>query len=351
LSPEVATFAACAIKESILPTEIADLLKEIEEIRRDRSRWVARAIADSRALSKVRLARDRAAAELPPMPVIVGAPRSGTTLLRFMLDAHPLLTIPPETGFLMPAQYIDSEGDTARDALFDLITGFPPDGPIWDDFGLTREELRSELELVEPFDVGHGIRAFYRLYAKHQNKPRYGDKTPLYCEHIDAILRTLNESRFIHIIRDGRDTALSLRPLWFAPGKDITSLATQWQRLVRKARASAGEGYLEIRYERLLTDTEAVLQEVCAFIELPFDPAMLRYFERAPERLKQHVTRIGAEGEIVVSHEQRVKQDKLLMEPPQQERIFRWKEEMTSAEQSEFRAVAGDLLQELGYEL
>jgi Sulfotransferase family len=350
LSPEAGGFARCVIKESILPSEINDLLKEIEQLRRDRSRWAARAIANSRALSKVRLARDRAAAELPPMPVIVGAPRSGTTLLRFMLDAHPLLAIPPETGFLMQSQYIQGEGDVARDALFGLITGFPEAGPTWDDFGLSKEELRLELELVEPFGVAHGIRAFYRLYARQQNKPRYGDKTPLYCEHIDAIRASLPEARFIHIIRDGRDTALSLRPLWFAPGKDITSLANQWQRLVRKARSTAGEDYLEIRYERLLTDTERVLREICSFIELPFDSAMLRYYEGAPERLKQHVTRVDAAGEVVVTHEQRVRQDKLLMEPPQRERIFRWKEEMTRAEQAEFEAAAGDLLQELGYE-
>jgi hypothetical protein len=299
----------------------------------------------------VRIARDRAAAELPAMPVIVGAPRSGTTLLRFMLDAHPLLAIPPETGFLMQARFIEGQGDVARDVLFNVITGFPPAGPTWDDFGLTKEELRFELELVEPFDVPHGIRAFYRLYAAHQSKPRYGDKTPLYCEHIGAIRQMLPEARFIHIIRDGRDAALSLRPLWFAPGKDVTSLAEQWRRMVRTARAEAGEDYLEIRYEKLLTETEDVLREVCAFINLPFDPAMLRYYEGAPERLKEHVTRRAPSGEVVVTHEQRVTQDQLLMKPPQRERIFRWKEEMSQTEQSEFQAAAGDLLQELGYEL
>jgi len=304
-----------------------------------------------RSLAKVRLAHERAAAALPPMPVIIGAPRSGTTLLRFMLDAHPLLAIPPETGFLMQAKYIEGEGDTARDALFDLITGFPPAGPTWNDFGLTREELRFELELAEPFDLASGIRAFYRLYAARQNKPRYGDKTPFYCEHIDSIRQLLPEARFVHIIRDGRDSALSLRPLWFSPGKDITTLANQWRRLIEKARADGREDYLEIRYERLLTETEAVLREVCTFIDLPFDPVMLRYYEHASERLKQHRTMHNPAGEVLVTHEQRVKQDKLLMEPPQQERIARWKEEMTSAEQAEFRAAAGDLLKELGYEL
>lgn len=338
-------------KETSLNDEIAALKKEIEELRVDRSRWVARALAAGRSLAKVRLAQERTAAALPPMPVVVGAPRSGTTLLRFMLDAHPLLAIPPETGFLMQVRYIEGENDAARDTLFDLITGFPPAGPTWGDFGLNRDALRSELELVEPFDLAAGIRAFYRLYAAQQGKPRYGDKTPLYCEHIAAIGAILPEARFIHIIRDGRDSALSLRPLWFSPGKDIGTLATQWKQLVLSARAAAGPNYLEIRYEDLLTATETVLREVCAFIDLPFDAVMLRYYERAPERLKQHRTMHNPAGEVLVTHEQRVKQDKLLMEPPNQERINRWKEEMTSAEQAEFRAEAGGLLQDLGYDL
>jgi hypothetical protein len=338
-------------KETNLSNEATELLKEIEELRSDRSRWVARALNAGRALAKVRLAHERAVLELPPMPVIVGAPRSGTTLLRFMLDAHPLMAIPPETGFLMQAKYVEGEYDAARDALFDLITGFPPAGPTWNDFGLSRDSLRFELELVEPFDLAAGIRAFYRLYAAQQNKVRYGDKTPLYCEYIEPIRRILPEARFIHIIRDGRDSALSLRPLWFAPGKDITTLAKQWQQLVRAARAAAGEDYLEIRYEDLVTDTETVLRKVCAFIELPFDAVMLRYYERAPERLKQHATMHNASGGVLVTHEQRVKQDKLLTEPPRQERISRWKREMTSEELGKFEATAGDLLQELGYEL
>jgi hypothetical protein len=338
-------------KETSLLNETAELLKEIEQLRQDRSRWVARALNAGRALAKVRLANERAAAALPLMPVIVGAPRSGTTLLRFMLDAHSLMAIPPETGFLMQARHIEGEDDAARDALFDLITGFPPAGPTWNDFGLSRDSLRFELELVEPFDPAAGIRAFYRLYAAQQNKARYGDKTPLYCEHIEPIRRILPEARFIHMIRDGRDSALSLRPLWFAPGKDITTLAKQWQQSVRAARADAGEDYLEIRYEDLVTDAETVLRKVCAFIDLPFEEAMLHYYERAPGRLKQHATMHDASGGVLVTHEQRVKQDKLLMEPPRKDRISHWKTEMTSEEQGEFRAAAGDLLRELGYEL
>jgi hypothetical protein len=321
---------------------------ELEDLRTDRSRWMERSLAADRSLAKIRRKRQQG---LLPMPVILGAPRSGTTLLRFMLDAHPLLAIPPETGFFMGVKSLPLDADDSREALFELITNFPPQGPTWEDFGLARESLLTALNEIEPFDIADGLRAFYRLYAASQGKQRFGDKTPLYCEHIGTIRRILPEARFIHLIRDGRDTALSLRPLWFSPGKDIATLAHTWKRLVRAAREESGPDYLEIRYERLLTETETVLHKICEFIDLPFDSAMLRYFERTPERIKQHGTKRDASGAVIVTHEQRVQQDKLILQPPQKERIDRWKEDMTPQEQSEFSEAAGDLLKELGYEL
>lgn len=65
----------------------------------------------------------------PPMPIIVGVPRSGTTLLRFMLDAHPEMAIPPETGFLVLAPQLLAEGNVLRTTFFEAVTGYPPEAP------------------------------------------------------------------------------------------------------------------------------------------------------------------------------------------------------------------------------
>jgi hypothetical protein len=209
------------------------------------------------------------------------------------------------------------------------------------------------LQRVEPFTMGEGLRAFYRLYAKRQNKPRYGDKTPTYCEHLPAIRSLLPEARFLHIIRDGRDVALSLRGRWFAPGQDIPTLAGYWSRLVGCAR-EAGLGspsYREVRYEDLVTDPRPVLESICSFLGLVFHPAMLRYWERTPSRLNEHRTRRRIDGSVLVTHEQRLDQQRLTMCHPQLGRILRWKTEMTAQEQSEFLAVAGETLKELGYQV
>ena len=145
------------------------------------------------------------------MPVIVGVPRSGTTLLRFMLDSHPILAIPPETTFLPAAYELRQAGRDTWEDLFDLLTAFPREAPAWPDFGLEPLELQEEFRKIHPFGLGEGLRAFYRLYASKQNKPRYGDKTPSYCEHIPSIASLLPEAHFIHIIRDGLGWSLWLR--------------------------------------------------------------------------------------------------------------------------------------------
>jgi hypothetical protein len=191
------------------------------------------------------------------------------------------------------------------------------------------------------------------LYAARFGKRRWGDKTPLYGLHLEAIATLLPEARFVHVIRDGRDTALSLRHLWFSPGKSIHTLAAYWRNVVSTARAQ-GAGrrhYLEVRYEDLVLQTERALREICGFLELDYEPCMLRYFERTPERLREHRERLRKDGQLVVSQEQRWQQQRRTTQPPDPSRIGGWKCSMTREEQSQFAEVAGDLLLELGYEL
>jgi hypothetical protein len=287
------------------------------------------------------------------MPVIVGVPRSGTTLLRFMLDSHPILAIPPETTFLPAAYELRQAGRDTWEDLFDLLTAFPRDAPAWPDFGLEPLELQEEFRKIHPFGLGEGLRAFYRLYASKQNKPRYGDKTPSYCEHIPSIASLLPEAHFIHIIRDGRDVAMSLRKMWFAPGHDVPTLARYWRRLVRGAREAGGvsRAYMEIRYEDLVTEPQSQLEAITRFLSIPFDSSMLRYFERTPERLKEHRARVRVDGAVLVSHEQRLSQQRLTTQSLQPSRVFQWKREMSEAERAEFVLYAGDTLEELGYKV
>ena len=160
--------------------------------------------------------------------------------------------------------------------------------PTWEDLAMSRDELADLLDEMEDGDLSAGLRAFYRGYAAARGKTRYGDKTPTHTADMDVLSRVLPEARFIHIIRDGRDVAASLRGLPFAPGDGgIAASAAAWRDTIWRARRAAAHlpHYTEVRYEALVTEPERVLRELCDFLELEFAPEMLLAHERARERL------------------------------------------------------------------
>jgi hypothetical protein len=299
------------------------------------------------------LAQKELAAHLNPMPIIVGSPRSGTTLLRFMLDSHSELTIPPETGFLTLASKLRGRSDRLRERLFHAVINHPQPFSAWPDFEIPEDAFWAALSEITPFTVSEGLRAFYRLYAARLGKPRWGDKTPLYCQELDTIRRVLPEGRFIHIIRDGRDNALSLRKMWFSPGWEIETQAAYWRKNILSARRD-GLGrpdYMEVRYEDLILSTRAALERICAFTGLSYEDSMLTYYTRAPERLREHKGRLRTDGTPLITQEQRLHQQKRTTEPPDPACIFSWKRSMSTEERRRFQLVAGDLLKDLGYEV
>jgi len=287
-----------------------------------------------------------------PAPFVVGVNRSGTTLLRMMLDAHPELTIPPETHFI-PEMIRRANHENTRRRLIRSITKHPR----WGDFGLDEAELRARAKQVRPLTAEGAIRCFYELYAASQGKPRWGDKTPRYMRAMPRIARALPEARFVHLIRDGRDVALSQRERVIGDeAVTMTAMAERWQRRIIAAREGAAEiradSYLEVRYEDLVSDTEGTLRRVCGFIELDYDPAMLDYHRHASERLAEMDRDLdNADNGIVRTATNRLAAHALTTEPPTTDRSGRWRGEMSAAELAAFEAVAGALLTELGYEL
>ena len=284
----------------------------------------------------------------PPMPIIVGVARSGTTLLRLMLDAHREISIPPETGFIPPIARLKSAGAALREEVFRTITR----ATTWEDSTLSTEALWEALSMIEPFSAADAIRAFYRLYATQHGKPRWGDKTPLYCLHLDTIQTFLPEARVLHIIRDGRDVALSVRGLWFTPGHDMESIARDWCVRIETARRLSRHCryYLEVRYEDLVRNPHQMLLRICEFLALSYDPLMEQYFTQARQRLDEVNTRYKPDGSVLISKEERLFIHRFTSRPPEPERVFRWKSEMTTEERNAFVGVARPLLEALGYE-
>jgi hypothetical protein len=267
-----------------------------------------------------------------------------------MLDAHPRLAIPAETHFV-PELIESGRRGAGGEQLAGLITG----ARNWGDFNLDAGELAERVKALDRADAPTVIRAFFELYAERQGKPRWGDKTPIYVASMTAIGAALGEARFVHLIRDGRDVALSRRRRGMGAGKPIADTAKRWRRRIEGARADARRlpgRYLELRFEDLVAGPEASLRRTCELIELDYDPAMLDYPEHAGGRLAEMGGDLEArEGRRARVGAERLASHALATGPPRTERTEAWRTEMSESDRREFEAVAGPLLAELGYDM
>ena len=196
-------------------------------------------------------------------------------------------------------------------------------------------------------------RAFYEAYAAKEGKRRWGEKTPQYVKTMKRIAGALPEAHFIHIIRDGRDVALSLLDVSWGPS-NVEDAAVQWTTQIRRARRKSRSvaHYMEVRYEGLVTDPEPIVRRICDFVQLPFESAMLDYHEGAGERMASIARDLDLGGDRErITATQRASQHSLVSEAPRRERAGRWREEMDPGDVTRFERIAGPTLAELGYEL
>jgi hypothetical protein len=262
-----------------------------------------------------------------------------------MLDAHSELAIPAETHFLVRLERRFRRH--SKQSFLAVITS----DETWPNLGLDKEALRDELDRLEPFTVSAGVRCLYGLYAGRMGKDRWGDKTPPYRRHLRRIERLLPEAHFIHVIRDGRDVAVSLRGLWWGPGYDVEAQAQFWAEEIRRTRQESRRvrHYAEVRYEELVGAPESTLRTVCDYVALRFEPGMLTYHETAASRMAEYVQPFGPAGrpedvKSFISIHERV------IRSPDPTRVGRWRTAMTDDERRRYEAVAGPLLRELGYQ-
>lgn len=274
---------------------------------------------------------------LPNFPFIIGSGRSGTTLLRAMFDSHPDMAIPFESYFVADMAMVKDryhEGGV-----------FDPDHYVNDMLGyyrfqrweLPEDQVRDRYAKEAPPDFADAVRLAYRMYAEAQGKSRYGDKTPRYVTTVPVLAETFPESIFIHIIRDGRNVALSYLEMEWGPD-NLKKAAKKWKERVEVGRRDGGalgpRRYTEIRYEDLVGDPEGEMARLADFVGIEIHPAMFRYYERADEIRK------GANYPHRHQH---------ISKPPTKN-LRDWRTIMSDEDIELFDGIAGDLLHELGYE-
>ena len=155
-------------------------------------------------------------------------------MLRTILDAHPDLAVSHETKFVVPLgirrpRYEQPDGFAVDRFIHDLLA----DPGVRENLGLEEGWLRDALA-APVADYPDAVRRVFAAYAARQHKRRYGDKMPGSVLRIPLLAELFPEARFVHIIRDGRDVALSSMAIE-GHDQDPVSLALNW-----KARVTAG---------------------------------------------------------------------------------------------------------------
>jgi hypothetical protein len=276
---------------------------------------------------------------LNPYLFIVGAPRSGTTLLRRLVDAHPDIAVTRETHWITK--------------LLEGTDAFSPDAPVTpellhrlrahpkftrmnvDDRELDRMVLRGV-----PVSYAELVTRIFDLYGEARGKRLVGDKVPDYVRHLPLLHRLWPTAKFVHLIRDGRDVSLSMltrerfaRRFTTWEQDPISTAALSWEQLVRLGREAGAELppdlYYELRYESLVADPAAECRKLCEFLGVAYDERMLSFHEGRtkydPGRDAKSAWRPITPG------------------------LRSWRNEMAEGAVERFEAVAGELLGELGY--
>jgi protein-tyrosine sulfotransferase len=255
--------------------------------------------------------------------VIGGCGRSGTTLARVILDSHPNICCGPETGVFLP-------------------------GPL--DLLRLQERFKPPVEILRAaYDTSQSRAQFIDLFADicttSAGKSRWAEKTPRNVLHLDYLFERFPKARFVHLLRDGRDVACSLRThprhrvtngqlvprnTW----KPMKACAQRWRdSLLAAERYRSDPRFYTVRYEQLVSSPRQTIGGLLAFLGEPWDDAVLMHSE--VESTFRDATTFPQNPEA--------------LKPIETSAVGRWQRDMTDEDRAIFKSIAGDLLVECGY--
>jgi len=269
---------------------------------------------------------------------IVGASRSGTTLLRLMLNAHSRLAVPDEMKYF---RHIEGQYD---------LTAWKTPLSTGDRRALVRRYLAArgdvfpgtsaDLETVALADSDRTLRGPYRAllthWAQSRGKERWGEKTPHNIFYVDVLADMFPEAQFIHVVRDPRAVVQSMNASSYYSDETIFN-ALNWRKSIRDGKALfqahlRPEQHLTVRYEDLVRHPESTVRSVCRFLDEPFEPRMLRFYETADRDMAHEIRTPSIKG------------------PVNQEGLRKWRERLSPVDVSIVERLCRTEMDAFGYE-
>lgn len=268
---------------------------------------------------------------------ILGAQRSGTTLLRLLVNSHSKIAIPEEGGFWMPLlrKYGSKHGRLLSDHEIKSIIKYIRTSDQFKLWLINADEYFENIIMGNNISFSDFMYGLYHEYAVSQNKDVWGDKTPSFFRMIPEISKIFPNAKFIHIIRDGRDLFLSWRKI-DPTKKNISVVALEWLYKVKKANDDLNrfckDRFISIRYEDLVQDPEKNINEVCKFIGIDYENEMMNYWKKSNQFIGKH-------------------HSDLIFRPVSSISTKKWKRELTKKEIRKFETITGSLLTTNDYEI
>lgn len=230
-----------------------------------------------------------------PIFFILGRPRTGSTLLRTLFDAHPNVTIPMEWPMLLALHkrfgHIKLWDEKSLEEFYNGL--FQPlrfkDWSITNWPEISFDQLRNDLlACTGETSFETLIKVVYSHYHSFFDKKEilfFGDKNPVYSNQVSELGRIFPSAKFIHLTRDYRDNIVSMLDVDFEM-PNVALLAYRWKysfRVIDKAAKTKSERFCRIRYEDLVADPKTSFNRLCNFLGIPFEPSVLEFHNKKSE--------------------------------------------------------------------
>lgn len=279
---------------------------------------------------------------------LLGNPRSGTSLLRIILDSHPNIVVPPECGF------IEWLFEKYKDWDFKKMIGpFIEDlyqTKKFETWNLPKDDLLEVLNKHQPSTYQLTCQHIYFAYGNKfsKNLSNWGDKNNYYINHVHKLKIIFPDAVFIHLVRDGRDVAASYKKINQSDFKSrykpslpntIKNIAIEWVsnlEVINNFFQTLEENkYITLRYEDLLNSPKQQLTRITSFLDLSYHPDMLNYHKRNQK--------------YDIEPAETIEWKKKTLENIDSSRIGRYKKDLSQIEVNEFDLYAKNMLAKFSY--
>ena len=263
---------------------------------------------------------------------VVGCPRSGTTLVQQLLNAHPDIRIGPETHFIHRFWQRRGEYGDLRGQGWDRLVREVSAIPELVDIGISPEEVSAAAGTLEPRHPGRLLDSLLEQFAGEATVT--GEKTPNHLLYMPLLQDWIPRARFIHVLRDPRAVANSWRDVPWSTGTRYGDAAI-WRHYLRTALRNPPrpDTQLLVRYETLVEAPEKAARRMTAFLDVSYDPGMLEHHRS---------------GSIGVNVE-REPWTHRAAEPITRAPAYRWERELSPRQVFQVEATVGALMERVGY--